>query len=160
MYSVFKTLFAHLCFKEKDKECDDIFINRKEETFIISNGDLRKLYVKRPPAMELITFAQFVVNYYTCNPQIRDRTRPAIPRSEVWRLIHWATGPLPTIQVPKKLLALNIQGRLHLQIIATHVDRKKQLVLILISTQHMNGVGFGCNSQRSFGSFTFPSFEP
>jgi hypothetical protein len=46
-----------------------------------------------------------------------------------------------------------------LQIIATHVDRKKQLVLILISTQHMNGVGFGCNSQRSFGSFTFPSFE-
>ena len=49
---------------EKDEEWDDIFINSKGENFIISNGDLRKLYVKRPPAMEWMTFAQFVISYY------------------------------------------------------------------------------------------------
>lgn len=37
---------------EKDEECDDVYTNSKGETLIISNGDLRKLYVKRPPVME------------------------------------------------------------------------------------------------------------
>ena len=49
---------------EKDEECDDIFINSKEETFIVTNGDLRKLYLKRPPRMEPMTFAEFVITYY------------------------------------------------------------------------------------------------
>ena len=49
---------------EKDEECDEVFTNSKKETFIISNGDLRKLYAKRPPAMELMTFAEFVISYY------------------------------------------------------------------------------------------------
>ena len=49
---------------EKDEECDDIFINSKGDSFIITNGDLRKLYVKRPPAMQWMTFAQFVTSYY------------------------------------------------------------------------------------------------
>ena len=54
---------------EKDEECDDVFINSKEESFIITNGDLRKLYIKRPPAMELMTFAQFVTSYYRKTPR-------------------------------------------------------------------------------------------
>ena len=49
---------------EKDEECDEVFINSKEESFIVSNGDLRKLYLKRPPAMESMTFAEFVISYY------------------------------------------------------------------------------------------------
>ena len=54
---------------EKDEECDDIFINSKEESFIIGNGDLRKLYIKRPPAMEQMTFVQFVIDYYRKKPR-------------------------------------------------------------------------------------------
>ena len=54
---------------EKDEECDDIFINSKNESFIIGNGDLRKLYMKRPPAMEQMTFAQFVIDYYRKKPR-------------------------------------------------------------------------------------------
>ena len=49
---------------ERDEECDDIFTNSKGETFIITNGDLRKLYVKRPPSMQSMTFAQFIISYY------------------------------------------------------------------------------------------------
>ena len=48
----------------RDEECDDIFTNSKGETFIITNGDLRKLYVKRPPSMTNMTFAQFIISYY------------------------------------------------------------------------------------------------
>ena len=55
--------------EEKDEECDDIFINSKEESFIIANGDLRKLYMKRPPAMKHMTFAQFVISYYRKKPR-------------------------------------------------------------------------------------------
>ena len=54
---------------EKDEECDDIFINSKEETFIVTNGDLRKLYLKRPPSMEPMTFAEFVISYYRKTPR-------------------------------------------------------------------------------------------
>ena len=49
---------------EKDEEFDDIFINSLNESFIITNGDLRKLYAMRPPAMEDMTFAQFCICYY------------------------------------------------------------------------------------------------
>ena len=51
---------------EKDEEYDDIFVNSKGENFIISNGDLRKLYTKRPDVagVEDMTFAQFIIDYY------------------------------------------------------------------------------------------------
>ena len=49
---------------ERDEEVDDIFTNSKGETLIITNGDLRKLYVKRPPSLECMTFAQFALGYY------------------------------------------------------------------------------------------------
>ena len=49
---------------EKDEECDEIFINSKEENFIITNTDLRKLYMNRPFAVEVMTFAEFVISYY------------------------------------------------------------------------------------------------
>ena len=49
---------------EEDEEVDDIFVNRKGESFIIINGDLRKLYSKRPPRLQTMTFAQFVISYY------------------------------------------------------------------------------------------------
>ena len=49
---------------EKDEECDEIFINSKNESYIITNGDLRKLYAKRPEAMKEMTFAEFVISYY------------------------------------------------------------------------------------------------
>ena len=51
---------------ERDEECDDIFTNSKDESFIITNGDLRKLYAKRPAAggVENMTFGQFIVDYY------------------------------------------------------------------------------------------------
>ena len=49
---------------ERDEVYDDIFTNEKNESYIIINGDLRKLYAKRPPSMEAMTFAQFVISYY------------------------------------------------------------------------------------------------
>ena len=49
---------------EKDEEVDDIFVNRKGESYIIINGDMRKLYSKRPPRLNEMTFAQFVISYY------------------------------------------------------------------------------------------------
>ena len=49
---------------EKDEEVDDVFVNRKNESYIIINSDLRKLYAKRPPAMESMTLAQFATRYY------------------------------------------------------------------------------------------------
>ena len=49
---------------EEDGETDEVFLNRKNEGFIIINGDLRKLYAKRPGALEEMTFAQFVITYY------------------------------------------------------------------------------------------------
>ena len=51
---------------EKDEEYDDIFVNSKGENFIISNGDLRKLYTKRPDVAGVkdMTFAQFIIDYY------------------------------------------------------------------------------------------------
>ena len=54
---------------EKDEECDDVYTNSFGDSFIISNGDLKKLYMKRPPSMEALTFAQFVVSYYRMNPR-------------------------------------------------------------------------------------------
>ena len=49
---------------EEDEEIDEIFFNRKNEGFIIINGDLRKLYAMRPDALQEMTFAQFVISYY------------------------------------------------------------------------------------------------
>ena len=49
---------------EKDEEVDDVFVNTRDETFIITNGDLRKQYSKRPLLMENMTFAQFITGYY------------------------------------------------------------------------------------------------
>ena len=54
---------------ERDEECDDIFTNSKGESFIITNGDLKKLYMKRPPSMQAITFAQFAISFYKMNPR-------------------------------------------------------------------------------------------
>ena len=53
---------------ERDEEVDEVFVNRDDETFIITNGDLRKLYSKRPLLLENMTFAQFVINYYRLKP--------------------------------------------------------------------------------------------
>ena len=57
--------------EEKDEECDDIFVNSKNESFIITNGDLRKLYAKRPEAggVKNMTFGQFIVDYYRMHPR-------------------------------------------------------------------------------------------
>ena len=49
---------------EKDEEVDDVFVNSKDERYIIINGDIRKLYSKRPPAVESMTLAQFTTQYY------------------------------------------------------------------------------------------------
>ena len=49
---------------EKDEEVDDVFVNSKNESYIIINGDIRKLYSKRPPAVESMTLAQFATRYY------------------------------------------------------------------------------------------------
>ena len=49
---------------ERDEEVDDIFMNRKNETYIVSNGDLAKLYSKRPQGVEAMTFAEFATEYY------------------------------------------------------------------------------------------------
>ena len=46
---------------EQDGEIDDVYLNRKNEGFIIINADLRKLYAKRPAAIERMTFCQFVI---------------------------------------------------------------------------------------------------
>ena len=65
---------------EKDEEVDDIFVNRKNESFIIINSDLRKLYSKRPPAVESMTLAQFATSYYK-----KDKRQKAVidPRTNV-----------------------------------------------------------------------------
>ena len=56
---------------EKDEECDEIFFNSKNESYVISNGDLRKLYVKRPQAAGVkdMTFGQFIMDYYKKHPR-------------------------------------------------------------------------------------------
>ena len=37
---------------EKDEECEEIFFNSKNESYIITNGDLKKLYTLRPDAVD------------------------------------------------------------------------------------------------------------
>ena len=51
---------------EKDEECDEIFINNKNESYVITNGDLRKLYALRPDVegVKDMTFGQFIIDYY------------------------------------------------------------------------------------------------
>ena len=51
---------------EKDEECDTIFVNSKDESFIISNGNLRKLYAMRPDVggVKDMTFGQFIIDFY------------------------------------------------------------------------------------------------
>ena len=55
------------CFKaptEREEEVDEVFTNRRNEAYILSNGDLRKLYSLRPAGLESMTFAEFIVDYY------------------------------------------------------------------------------------------------
>ena len=56
---------------ERDEECDDVFVNSKDESFIITNGDLKKLYAKRPEARGVkdMLFGQFIVDYYRKQPR-------------------------------------------------------------------------------------------
>ena len=61
---------------ENDEEVDDIFTNRKNESFIIINGDMQKLYSKRPPRAEGMTFAQFVISYYKKRPYQKATINP------------------------------------------------------------------------------------
>ena len=49
---------------EKDEECDEVYLNSIGESYIISNGDLRKQYLNRPVTVKSMTFAQFLVDYY------------------------------------------------------------------------------------------------
>ena len=55
------------CFKEpteREEEIDEVFTNRRNEAFILSNGDFRKLYSLRPAGLERMTFAEFLLDYY------------------------------------------------------------------------------------------------
>ena len=54
---------------ERDEECDQVFWNRKNESYIIINGDLRKLYAMRPVAVEGMPFAFFATRYYRKYPK-------------------------------------------------------------------------------------------
>ena len=54
--------FSESC--ERDEECDEVYLNSVGESYIIGNGDLRKQYQNRPAAVETMTFAQFLVDYY------------------------------------------------------------------------------------------------
>ena len=49
---------------ERDEEVDDVFTNGRNETYILSNGDLRKLYSLRPAGVDSMMFVEFVVDYY------------------------------------------------------------------------------------------------
>ena len=49
---------------EGDEEAEVVFLNRKDEGFIIMNSDLRKLYSMRPQAIKDMIFAQFIACYY------------------------------------------------------------------------------------------------
>ena len=49
---------------EKDEECDEIYINSKNESYVISNGDLRKLYTLRPDPVDGMLFGQFIIDFY------------------------------------------------------------------------------------------------
>ena len=56
-----------LCFNtstERDEEVDDVYKNKKNETYIVSNSDLGKLYALRPARVEKMSFAQFATEYY------------------------------------------------------------------------------------------------
>ena len=65
---------------EKDQEVDDVFANQKNEHFVIINSDLRKLYTKRPPAVESMTMAQFATSYIK-----KDKRQKAVidPRTDI-----------------------------------------------------------------------------
>ena len=49
---------------EKDEECDEIFYNSKNESYVIANGDMRKLYTLRPDAVDEMPLGQFVIDFY------------------------------------------------------------------------------------------------
>ena len=61
---------------ERDEECDQVFKNRKNESYIIINGDLRKLYAMRPVAVEGMPFAFFATKYYRKRPEVRSIINP------------------------------------------------------------------------------------
>ena len=51
---------------EKDEECDEVFTNSKNESYVVTNSDMRKLYALRPDAANAkdMPFGQFVIKYY------------------------------------------------------------------------------------------------
>ena len=61
---------------EGDEECDDVFFNSKNESYIIINGDLRKLYAMRPVAVDGMPFAFFATRYYRKRPEQRSIVDP------------------------------------------------------------------------------------
>ena len=62
--------------KEGDDECEDVFYNSKQESYVIVNGDLRKLYVLRPVAVEGMLFAFFATRYYKLQSGQRATVNP------------------------------------------------------------------------------------
>ena len=62
--------------KEGDEECEDVFYNSKNESYIIINGDLKKLYSMRPVAVESMPFAFFSTRYYRKRPEQRSVVDP------------------------------------------------------------------------------------
>ena len=54
---------------ERDEECDQVFRNSKNESYIIINGDLKKLYAMRPVAVDRMPFAFFATRYYRKRPE-------------------------------------------------------------------------------------------
>ena len=65
---------------ERDDEVDEIYVNSKNERYIIINGDVRKLYSKRPPAVESMTLAQFATRYYK---KRRDQNAVIDPNTDI-----------------------------------------------------------------------------
>ena len=61
---------------ERDEERDQVFRNSKNESYIIINGDLRKLYAMRPAAVEGMPFAFFATRYYRKYPNQRSIIDP------------------------------------------------------------------------------------
>ena len=60
---------------QKDEECDEIFTNSLNESFVIANGDLRKLYTLRPQAVDEMPFGHFITDYHRkrpCQPAVID----------------------------------------------------------------------------------------
>ena len=51
-------------------------MNGKGESYVITNGDMRKLYSMRPPKMEDTPFVQFAISYYKLKPGAKATVDP------------------------------------------------------------------------------------